>query len=86
MKKSAYAHSASIQKNQFCFRIACKECGYFNEVGRKLTFFSKMWTFLFKGGFFKYFFLLAILVKNYKIKYFPIRYFRHLQYEIKITE
>ena len=34
MKKSAHAHSALIQNVQFRARIARKECGHFNEVGR----------------------------------------------------
>ena len=38
MQKSAHAHSALIQNGQFCARIARKECGHFNEVGRKLLF------------------------------------------------
>ena len=35
MKKSAHAYSALIQSGQFRARIARKECGHFNEVGRK---------------------------------------------------
>ena len=41
MKKSAYAHSALIQNNQFRARIARKECGYFNEVGKNSIFCYK---------------------------------------------
>ena len=40
MKKSAHAYSASIQNKQFRTRIARKECGHFNEVGRKSMEFS----------------------------------------------
>ena len=37
MKKSAHAYSALIQNTQFRACIARKECGHFNEVGRKST-------------------------------------------------
>ena len=36
MKKCAHAHSALIQNSHFDARIARKECGHFNKVGRKL--------------------------------------------------
>ena len=35
MKMSAHTHSALIQNRQFRARITRKECGHFNEVGRK---------------------------------------------------
>ena len=35
MKKSAHAQPSLIKKKQFHARNARKECGYFNEVGRK---------------------------------------------------
>ena len=38
MIKSAYAHSALVQNRQFRARIAHKEYGHFNEVGRKEYF------------------------------------------------
>ena len=38
MKKSTHVHSSLIQNRQFRARIAHKECGYFNEVGRKCDF------------------------------------------------
>ena len=34
MEKSAHAHLALIQNKQFSARIARKECGHLNEVGR----------------------------------------------------
>ena len=40
MKKSAHAHSALIQNRQFHARIARKEWGHSNEVGRKINFVS----------------------------------------------
>ena len=43
MKKSAHAHSALIRKRQFRARIVCKECGRFNEVGRKQFFLLHIW-------------------------------------------
>ena len=38
MKKAVYTHSAFIQNRQFRARIARKECGHFNEVGRRDIF------------------------------------------------
>ena len=40
MKKAARAHSALIRNRQFRARIARKECDHFNEVGRKVFFFT----------------------------------------------
>ena len=38
MKKFAHTHSVTIQNKQFCAHTARKECGYSNEVGKKIHF------------------------------------------------
>ena len=38
MKKSAYTRSALIKNRQFRARVSGKQCGHFNEVGRKDVF------------------------------------------------